>query len=513
MQRTCAEMDRILGTDPRFGSADAIAARNTARFRVGLRLLGRHHVSHAAEFRRIERLPDDALRRVLYDPVLRNAFERDLNLLTVRPEDPSTLALMLRQSPVSEAGFGPCEALMDVHHEPWPDLGPAWTWTSTLPEEAHPLLTALGRRRDDVFAEMGADRRVVPDAETLAALTRGARLLAELLPHSGAGALRHVALVGFAEGEEEDGSVHSFACGDRLPSALFLSPQALRDPWKVAELLFHEALHLKMFDIMRTGALVGDIGRMTGTPPWRVVDWNLRRVYSSLHVYGHMVLFFAAAASAPADLRRRYGEPLAPDSVGMVTPGSAASADGTYTTSEDRTRYLAHQALEAHADALTPDGRALVTWMLEALEPLLPGVVAPESTPPAPSLPSTAPSAPAGAATPAEPAPAAGYRQCGPVTVLPLPEQGMLLAAAPATNRMHWLNSRAWLVYALCDGRDAARLERDYHRAAPDDPAGPAVALAALQQAGLIAPVPGGGAGERHAKEDAKEAVPEGALR
>lgn len=497
MQRTYAEIDRILGTDPRFGSADAIAARNTARFRVGLRLLGRHHPAHAAGFRRLERLPDEALRRVLYDPVLRNAFERDLDLISVRPGDPSTLALMLRQSPARKDGLGPVEALMDPHHRPWPDLGPAWTWTSSLPEEAHPLLTALGRRRDDVFAEMGADRRVVPDAETLDALARGARLLAELLPHSGAGALRHVSLVGFADGEDEDGSVHSFACGDRLPSALFLSPQALRDPWKVAELLFHESLHLKMFDIMRTGALVGDIGRMTGIPPWRVVDWNLRRVYSSLHVYGHMVLFFAAAADAPADLRRRYGEPPAPDSVGMVTPGSAAFADGTHTSSEERTRYLARQALEVHADALTPDGRALVTWMLDALEPLLPGT----ARNPATGLPAATPSAAQ------ESAPdAAGYRQCRPVTALPLAEQGMLLAAAPGTNRMHWLNSRAWLVYSLCDGRDLAGLEREYHRALPGDPYGPAAALAVLRRVGLIDAVHG-------PAPEHGEAVPEGALR
>ncbi|MFE4258067.1 aKG-HExxH-type peptide beta-hydroxylase [Streptomyces sp. NPDC056883] len=503
MQRTYTDIDRLLGTDPRFGSADAIADRNTARFRVGLRLLGRHHPSHAAEFRRVERLPDEALRRVLFDPVLRNAFERDLNLLSVRPEDPSTLALMLRQSAVGEGGLGPCEALMDPHHQPWADLGPAWTWTSTLPEEAHPLLTALGRRRDDVFAEMGADRRVVPGAETLTALARGARLLAELLPHSGAGALRHVSLVGFAEGEDEDGSVHSFACGDRLPSALFLSPQALSDPWKVAELLFHESLHLKMFDIMRTGALVGDIGRMTGVPPWRVVDWNLRRVYSSLHVYGHMVLFFAAAADAPADLRRRYGEPPAPDSVGMVTPGSAAAADGTYTSSEERTRYLAHQALEAHADALTPDGRALVTWMLDALEPLLPGAARHPAAGPSAATPPAAPTARESAPDAPD---AAGYRQCLPVTVLPLAEQGMLLAAAPGTNRMHWLNSRAWLVYSLCDGRDLAGLEREYHRALPGDPDGPAAALAVLQQVGLVDAVHGRAA-------EHGEAIPEGALR
>ncbi|MEU8777282.1 HEXXH motif-containing putative peptide modification protein [Streptomyces sp. NPDC048606] len=483
MQRTCAEIDRLLGTDPRFGSADAIAERNTARFRVGLRLLGRHHASQAAVFRRLERLPDDALRRVLYDPVLRNAFERDLNLLSVRPEDPSTLALMLRQSRTKKDGLGPCEALMDVHHQPWADLGPAWTWTSTMPEDVHPLLTALGRRRDDVFNEMGADRRVVPDAETLEALARGARLLAELLPHSGAGALRHVSLVGFAEGEDEDGSVHSFACGDRLPSALFLSPQALSDPWKVAELLFHESLHLKMFDIMRTGALVSDIGRMTGVPPWRVVDWNLRRVYSSLHVYGHMVLFFAAAAAAPADLRRRYGEPPAADSVGMVTPGSAASVDGTYSSSEERTRYLARQALEAHADALTPDGRALVTWMLDALEPLLPGTA--RQAAPSPSAPL------AEALVPEPDSPVAGYRQCAPVTALPLPEQGMLLAAAPGTHRMHWLNSRAWLVFSLCDGRDPAGLERAYREVVPGDAAGLAAALAALRRVGLIDAVPG----------------------
>ncbi|MFF4323460.1 aKG-HExxH-type peptide beta-hydroxylase [Streptomyces sp. NPDC001568] len=480
MPRNLTEIDRNLGTDPRFGSADTIDDRNTARFRVGLRILAGRHPRHAAEFGRVGRLPTADLRRLLCDPVLRNAFERDLAVALSRPGEPSTLALMLRQAGSVADGLGPCEGLMDTHHQPWPALGPAWVWTSSLPEEAHPLLTALGRRRDDVFEEMGVSRRVEPDDQALAALSRGAELLAELLPHTGAGALRHVALVGFAEGEDEDGSVHSFACGDRLPSALFLSPHALTDPWKAAELLFHESLHLKMFDIMRTGALVSDIGRMTGTPPWRVVDWNLRRVYSSLHVYAHMVLFFAAAADAPADLRRRFGEPPARESVGACTPGSVAAAEGTYATSEERTRYLACQALHAHGDALTSDGRAMVVRLLDAVAPLVPGLPPTDRQPESPA-PRSAPES----AVLAHPD---GYQQRRPITVLPIQEQGTLLAVAPGSSRMVWLNAHAWFVFALCDGRDLRAMEAAYLRKAPGGPSGLGNALDALLSAGLISP-------------------------
>jgi hypothetical protein len=28
--------------------------------------------------------------------------------------------------------------------------------------------------------------------------------------------------------------------------------------------------------------------------------------------------------------------------------------------------------------------------------------------------------------------------------------------------RVHWLNARAWQLYALCDGRDTAAIERAY---------------------------------------------------
>ncbi|MFF3019374.1 aKG-HExxH-type peptide beta-hydroxylase [Streptomyces sp. NPDC057939] len=483
MPRNLTEIDRILGTDPRFGSADTIDARNTARFRVGLRILAGRHPRHATEFGRVGRLPTAGLRRLLCDPVLHNAFERDLAVALSRPSEPSTLALMLRQAGSAKDALGPCEGLMESHHQPWPALGPAWVWTSTLPEEAHPLLTALGRRRDDVFEEMGVTRRVEPDGEALAALSRGAELLAELLPHTGAGALRHVALVGFAEGEDEDGSVHSFACGDRLPSALFLSPHALTDPWKAAELLFHESLHLKMFDIMRTGALVSDIGRMTGIPPWRVVDWNLRRVYSSLHVYAHMVLFFAAAAAAPAELRRRYGEPPARESVGACTPGSVAAAEGTYATSEERTRYLACQALHAHGDALTSDGRAMVVRLLDAVAPLVPGLPPTDRSPEHATERVTA-SAPDPAAVPHP----GGYHQRRPITVLPLQDQGTLLAVAPGSSRMVWLNAHAWFVFSLCDGRDLRALEAAYLRKAPGGLSGLGGALEALLSAGLIAP-------------------------
>jgi hypothetical protein len=91
-----------------------------------------------------------------------------------------------------------------------------------------------------------------------AALRRGAGLLCELLPYSGAGVLPHVALVGFATDEQADGQLYSLSGGDPLPAAILMAPGRLDSPWTAAEILLHEGLHLKLFDVLRSGSLVAD---------------------------------------------------------------------------------------------------------------------------------------------------------------------------------------------------------------------------------------------------------------
>ncbi|MFD0382307.1 hypothetical protein ACFQ2B_07210 [Streptomyces stramineus] len=53
-----------------------------------------------------------------------------------------------------------------------------------------------------------------------------------------------------------------------------------------------------------------------------------------------------------------------------------------------------------------------------------------------------------------------------PVDACALPALGQLLVSTAGSARMHWLNSRAWTVYSLCDGRDLDSLYAAYARAA-----------------------------------------------
>lgn len=475
------QIDRILGTDPQFGDAGAIEARNIARYRLGLTVLARRFPEAADRFERLGKADDAALRPYIYDPVLRNAFEDDLVALENHRQDPGKLARHLTEDDLDVGdGLGPCERLMSPQYRPWADRGVGWVWTEPRPEAGRlPLAERLEELKEGTFVDMRGARRVTPEPAHLAGLSRGAELLAELLPYAGAGVFPHISLVGLARGESDDGELYSLSGGDPLPSALFVAPEHLSDPWMTAEILLHEGLHLKQFDVLRTGSLVADPGHQVEIP-WRLTSWSLTRVLAALHVYSHMVLFFAAAAEAPAGLRERFGAPPTTEDVGVPTPGSRAAVEGGYDTSAERAGYLGRQALEVHGSALTPAGRRFVEWLLEAVAPLAPGVRA---------------SAPAVAVSASGELPelaVRGYRKVEPVAVCPLPEQRQLLAFAPESARFHWLNEQAWLIYALCDGSSSADLEAAYAAqvgGAADNRL--TVGIAGLVAAGLITPVTG----------------------
>ncbi|GAA4863956.1 aKG-HExxH-type peptide beta-hydroxylase [Kitasatospora terrestris] len=480
-----APIDRILGTDPQFGDSAAIEARNIARFRLGLTVLARRFPEAADRFERLGREADPVLRPFLYDPVLRNAFEDDLVALENHRQDPSELAAHLGAADLDAAdGLGPCERLMDPRHRPWPGRGVGWVWTDVRPGTgALPLAARLEELCAGTFADLRGARRVSPDEKAVTGLTRGAELLAELLPHSGAGVFPHISLVGLARGETDDGELYSLSGGDPLPSALFIAPEHLDDPWATAEILLHEGLHLKQFDVLRTGSLVADPGHQVEIP-WRLSPWSLTRVLAALHVYAHMVLFFAAAAEAPAGLRERFGEPPVTEDVGVPTPGSRAALEGGFTTSAQRATYLGYQALQVHGGALTPAGRRFVEWLLDAVAPLVPAVRTPE---PAADGRADAPAADRSGEPPA-PEPR-GYRKVEPVAVCALPEQRQLLAYAPGPARFHWLNEHAWLIYALCDGSPLGAIEERYAAQLGTVDRRLAAGLAGLVAAGLVAPV------------------------
>ncbi|HUR03325.1 MAG TPA: HEXXH motif-containing putative peptide modification protein [Nonomuraea sp.] len=474
-----AGIDLTLGSDPRFGSAEAIEVRNLARYRLGLGVLARHH-PHAAD--RLEGLcqADDAeLRPVMYDPVLRNAFENDLAALERQAGENGTLVGYLEGGAADVLdGLGPCERLSHPRVRPWPGHAVSWVWTDLEPgsEPERVLAARLEELLAGTLSKNGSGGRVRPDAGMLAGLSQGAELLAELLPNAGAGVLPHISLTGLVRDELADGVLNSISGGDPLPSAVLLAPERLADPWMAAETLFHEGLHLKLFDVLRTGSMAADPGRLIPIP-WRLRSWTLSRVLFAMHVYAHLVLFRAAAVGAGPDLRARYGEPPATDFVDQATPGSQAAGSGEYTTTVERVTYLARQASQAYGGMLTASGRRFVDWLIGAVAPLAPAIL-PEPLP-----------VEARPRTEVE-LEVRGYRQAQPVQVCPIPEQGQLVAVTPGAPSFQWLNEQAWLIYALCDGRDLSSLRDRYRQTAgpdPDDRLG--LGVADLLAARLIVPI------------------------
>ncbi|MFD0570329.1 HEXXH motif-containing putative peptide modification protein [Kitasatospora gansuensis] len=357
---THQQIDRLLGSDPQFGSAEAIEARNVARYRLGLTVLARHFPEAAGRFERLGGVTDAELRPFLYDPVLRNAFENDLVALENHRQAPSEFARQLAGvDPEAADGLGPTERLMDRRCRPWPGRGVGWVWTELRPEVAElPLAARLEELKQGSFTDLRGARRVTPDEAQLAGLARGAELLAALLPSAGAGVFPHISLVGLAQGAADDGELHSFSGGDPLPSALFVAPEHLGDPWMTAEILLHEGLHLKQFDMLRTGALVADPGHQVEIP-WRLTPWTLTRVLAALHVYSHLVLFFAAAAAAPPSCASASAHRRSPRASGCrpraagppSRAGSAPAPSGPATSGGRRWRCTARRSPRPGGDS------------------------------------------------------------------------------------------------------------------------------------------------------------------
>ncbi|MGY0231435.1 aKG-HExxH-type peptide beta-hydroxylase [Longispora urticae] len=432
-----SDTDRALSAHPDFGDAGAVLRRQVARLRVGLLMLHRRH--DLPEAARLAGGEDAELRAFLHDPVLRNAFETDL-------------AMAGAGLPGSELGaFLPAALCRDLSPAPvpaWPGLGHAIVWTG-LDGPGDPVAGRLDQLLAGLFPAATAEAPIEPSAAQLDCLARGAELLTTLLPRVGAGVLRHVGLVGLGRDDSPEGPLYSVSGGDGLPATIFLSPERVTNPWDAAGAILHEGLHLVLFEISRSGALVVD-GEAESTVdiPWRVTPWSTMRVLFAVHVYAHLVAFTAAARQAPPGVTARFGPPPERPAMSGSTPGRAE-----YATPLARVAFLAEQ-LERHvAHRLTPYGRQFVGWLVDALEELEPGVRA--GWPPAPAA-----TRPAGE----PPRPTGTYTQVRPVDAVELPEQARLVLATAEPPGVHWLNLSSWLTYALCDGRDAGAIEAEYVR-------------------------------------------------
>jgi hypothetical protein len=463
------EVDQALARHPIFGDSTRILARVLGRYRFGVRLFAERLFEIAAALPALERLNDGEARRVFFDPLVRLALEAGFSDL-----EAGTLASPHRLEEVLPPALDAlplalCEARM---RRRW-CIGaedPKWMWD--LGGGGDPHAAALRRVFEGIFdGERGSRGTLIdPDAVSRQRVEEAVELVAAVLPHSGAAALRHIEAIALLDASLEGGTVMSGAGGDITPSTVFLSLGELGNPWDIAGSLLHEGLHLKLFDAAQAVAPT-TAPTETVQVPWRNVRWTIVRAIFAYHVYVHQNLLKAAALSPDDALVARFGHPSTystrPHALSLVQNDETAR----FGRAIDRTHYLGHHLATSWSHLLTPGGQELVRWLAACFAPI-----------------ERAWSQDA----PAEPDPTrVTYHRAADVRTQPVEQSGFLMAFSPAAGQLQWLDLNAWLIFELCDGRSGAELERAYLEAVGDDHDGDArrqlrAGLDALVSGGLI---------------------------
>lgn len=202
-----------------------------------------------------------------------------------------------------------------------------------------------------------------PTADEIAKLRQGAQLARELLPSLAPSALAHAHATACVS---SDGAWKGKASSSQfnIGGTIFLS-RSLDSPWWVAEHLFHEALHQKLYDI-RHGHLLLELdfakeGSPTVWSPWNqrrlngANQWDAQRVLAAFHVYVHLSLFGLVVEQRAAGLEGVYGP------VRGITSMNKAM---------ERAHYLGEQLVEVCWGQLGLAGRRLVEWLTSILNEL-----------------------------------------------------------------------------------------------------------------------------------------------
>lgn len=235
-----------------------------------------------------------------------------------------------------------------------------WIWSEGHPDDI------FGRSFRYLIKQNYGDHLSSPTDDEVEALARGARLLETLLPLLGPSALRHAHLIGCVP-EFGNWRGKQSSSQFRIGGTVFLGRRLFRSAWWVAEHLFHEALHHKLYDFRHAHSVIEpdptDKQSVRVRSPWnadklvKANHWDTHRVLAAFHVYVHLSLLCLLAEERAGDLEGEYGP-----KVGMIESRRAL----------DRARYLAEQLKNKCWDELGFAGKRLVDWLIAVLDSLDP---------------------------------------------------------------------------------------------------------------------------------------------
>ena len=254
-------------------------------------------------------------------------------------------------------GFGFGELL-------YPEFGEAGiaVWSVQEPETVYGR--TFKRLLEDRLAEIVGERAALCDVgpDDVAKLTRAISLLRGLVPSLAASALFHTdMLVVFPSEEWGNGLSLSQA---RLGGAIFMSREILDNPWRLAEQIFHESLHQKLYDFRcACSVLEPGVARTARVRAlWNIQGgeaqlWNTSRTLTAFHVYVHLGLFGLKVEAGSASFEEEFGL-------------AKASGVTSSRTALQRARYLSRSLAAQCWGELAVAGRRLVEWLTDILDVL-----------------------------------------------------------------------------------------------------------------------------------------------
>ncbi len=212
-----------------------------------------------------------------------------------------------------------------------------------------------------------------PTEEEAGNLRQGIALLRELFPLLAPSVLRHVDVIALvsakpARGEARlpDGNPLTTdpllsSTADTSPGVVFVSPSVLTNPWYIAEIILHEGLHSKLYDVMATHNLLRPNYTNEESaqihPLWHrsSVSWDVHRSLFAMHVYAHLALFFQRVARNFDALAPRFG------------PLHVIDARLSMRRSLDRAHFLGMKLAEVGTRDLGAAGQLLLAQLQEML--------------------------------------------------------------------------------------------------------------------------------------------------
>ena len=326
---------------------------------------------------------DSATRdRALSDTVVRCVIQQSLRLALTGEEEyglPRSLRVAVLEATAAHVNNGhasaPLEEGMANIERLTADARAPWFWA-----EAHD---------DDIFGEAFrglilqnyGEKLCVPTQDELNTVRLAGQLLYDLLPAITNSALAHTYLIALFP-RIGNWRGRASASQFRIGGTIFLSREALQNPWWTAEHLLHESLHQKLYDFRHGHTLLRQDARPTETvlaeeaqqsaadrvtvlSPWNVPGqqdlnrWDTDRALAAFHVYVHLALLATAAQARRAELEDVYG-PI------DTRPPLMTSA----RTAFDRAHYLGENIMATCWDQLGDAGRHMVAWLTSVLEEL-----------------------------------------------------------------------------------------------------------------------------------------------